>query len=222
VGSRRSRQRGALAGTLLLVALLGLVGCGGSKRAAVTEAAVTVTVVRTVTVEAPPLTEAERRARQALVRAAAEAKKKAAAEAAARAARKAAAAAAAKARAKAAAEKAAAAAAAARKKEAAAVAANAWHKGYAQQDGNVYWEWRHAGICQASATDGCWHLAVITRKGCPSYIGVDANEYRGGAIVGKVHAEQIYGVPSKTVRVFELDADSHGPVTANDVEIVCR
>lgn len=221
-------------GALLLTALLGLVGCGGSRQTAATnpaatKAAATVTVVRTVTVEAPPLTAAERRARQARARAAAAARKKAAARAAAKAAAKARAravakkaAAAAKARARAAAKKAAAEAAAARKKEAATLAANAWHQGYASQDGNVYWKWRHAGICQSAASNGCWHLAVITRKGCPSYVGINVNEYRGSKKVGKVHMEQIFGIPAKTARIFELDANRRGPLTANNVKIACR
>jgi nucleoid-associated protein YgaU len=204
-GKARVLRRAALAGTVCaLAATGGLAGCGGSN-----QAALTVTVTKTVKPPAPKLTPAQRRARQARARAAA-AKKKAAAQARA------------KARAKAAKKAAAAAAAAAAKHRAAVAAANAWHKGYVQQDGNVFWEWRTSGSCEEFATNGCWHIAVITRNGCPSYVGVNANEYKGSAIVGQLLANQGYGIPPKTVRIFELDADQGGPLKAGNVSVDCE
>jgi len=111
-------------------------------------------------------------------------------------------------------------AAAARAEAARIAAANAWHKGYNQQDENVYWKWVNSGSCQDFVQDGCWHVAVITRDGCSSYVGVNANEYQGGSIVGQLLDNQGYGIPAKTPRVFELDADSGG-VKAGDVSIDC-
>jgi hypothetical protein len=99
--------------------------------------------------------------------------------------------------------------------------ANAWHKGYFQQDGNVYWKWSDSGSCAEYAESGCWHVIVITRHGCPSYVAVNANEYEGKAIVGQLLANQGYGIPPKTPRRFELDADK-GNVTASDVSIDCE
>jgi hypothetical protein len=103
---------------------------------------------------------------------------------------------------------------------AAVEAANRWHRGYIQQDGNVFWQWRNGLHCQEFAQSGCWHVAVITRNGCPSYVAVNANEYQGGAIIGQLLDNQGYGIPPKTVRIFELDADTAG-VTAADVSIDC-
>jgi hypothetical protein len=100
-------------------------------------------------------------------------------------------------------------------------AANAWHKGYYQQDENVYWKWVNGNSCQDYAQNGCWHVAVITRDGCPSYVAVNANEYQGSSIVNALLANQGYGIPAKTERVFELDADSNGD-TANNVTIDCN
>jgi hypothetical protein len=100
-------------------------------------------------------------------------------------------------------------------------AANAWHNGYYQQDNNVFWEFRDGASCQDFATNGCWHVAVITRYGCSSYVAVNANEYQGGAIIGQLLDNQGYGIPPRTVRVFELDADTSG-VTARNVTIDCQ
>jgi hypothetical protein len=136
---------------------------------------------------------------------------------------KAKAAAAAKARAKAAArakEARAKAAARARARAAAIAAANAWHRGYTQQDGNIYWKWIKGSSCEDYATNGCWHVGVITRDGCPSYVAVHANEYAGKAIINELLDNQGYGIPAKTARIFELDADQAG-VTAGDVQIDC-
>lgn len=126
----------------------------------------------------------------------------------------------------AAAKRSAAAAAAAAKRAAAAEAArvaaqNAWHKGYFQQDANVYWKWVNGGSCQSFAQYGCWHVEVITDQGCPSYIAVNANEYSGQTIIGSLLANQGYGIPARTPRIFELDADQGGNVTASNVTIDC-
>jgi hypothetical protein len=99
-------------------------------------------------------------------------------------------------------------------------AANAWHLGYIQQDGNVFWRWRSGLDCDEYALIGCWHVEVITRYGCESYVAVQANEYRGGAIISSLLDNQGYGIPPQTPRIFELDADEEG-VTASDLEVEC-
>jgi multidrug efflux pump subunit AcrA (membrane-fusion protein) len=123
--------------------------------------------------------------------------------------------------AKARAKRAALAAARARRRAAEVAAANAWHAGYLQQDGNVYWKWINGGSCQDYAQYGCWHIQVITAYGCSSYVGVNANEYAGGAIINGLLANQGSGIPPRTPRLFELDADQTG-VTANDVKVDCN
>jgi hypothetical protein len=100
-------------------------------------------------------------------------------------------------------------------------AENAWHQGYNQQDDNVYWKWVKGGSCQDFAQYGCWHVAVTTRDGCPSYVAVNANEYRSGTIINSLLANQGYGIPPETPRDFELDADEGG-VTAGNVTIECQ
>jgi hypothetical protein len=112
------------------------------------------------------------------------------------------------------------AAAAAKAQAAAEAAANAWHSGYYQQDENVYWKWLNGRSCVEFASNGCWHVEVITRDGCSSYVAVEANEYQGSSIVGSLLDNQGFGIPPETSRVFELDADMDG-VTANDVQITC-
>jgi hypothetical protein len=104
---------------------------------------------------------------------------------------------------------------------AAVAAANRWHRGYTQQDDNVFWQWRSGGSCADYVQNGCWHVAVITRYGCSSYVAVNANEYQNGAIVNQLLDNQGYGIPPKTVRIFELDSDSAGSATADDVSIDC-
>jgi hypothetical protein len=183
--------------------LLVFLGCGGGS-----QQAANMTATHAVKIAKKTLTPAQRRERQARERTAV-AKAKVAAKARARA------------RARAAKKAAAAAARAAAAHAAYVAAANAWHKGYYQQDDNVYWEWRHNRSCQDYATSGCWHVAVITRGGCQSYVAVNANEYQGGAIIGQLLDNQDYGIPPKTVRVFELDADANG-VTANNLTIDCN
>jgi hypothetical protein len=101
------------------------------------------------------------------------------------------------------------------------VAANAWHQGYTQQDENVYWRWVHGRNCQDYAQYGCWHVEVIARNGCPSYVAVQANEYSGASIINSMLDNQGYGIPPKTSRVFELDADQNG-VTVDDLSVQCQ
>jgi hypothetical protein len=100
-------------------------------------------------------------------------------------------------------------------------AANRWHKGFNQQDGNVFWRWRDNLSCAEYALDGCWHVEVVTRYGCQTYVAVQANEYKGGAIINELLDNQGYGIPPKTSRIFELDADP-GNVTADDLTIDCQ
>lgn len=101
------------------------------------------------------------------------------------------------------------------------LAANRWHRGYFRQDGNVYWRWRDELSCQDYAVDGCWHVEVITRNGCQTYVAVQANENRGHAIVNELLDNQDFGIPPKTRRIFELDADA-GSTEAGNVSIGCE
>jgi hypothetical protein len=110
--------------------------------------------------------------------------------------------------------------AAAKAQAAADAAANAWHRGYNQQDENVYWKWVKGNSCAAYTSNGCWHVEVITRDGCASYVAVNANEYANGQIINSLLDNQGYGIPAQTPRLFELDADQNG-VTAADVKIDC-
>jgi hypothetical protein len=124
------------------------------------------------------------------------------------------------AKAKAAQRKKIAAAKAAEARRARVAAENAWHTGYFQQDENVYWRWINGKSCQEFAENGCWHVEVITRDGCPSYVAVNANEYQDRAIVNELLDNQGYGIPAKTPRVFELDADE-GNVSVGNVSVEC-
>ena len=99
--------------------------------------------------------------------------------------------------------------------------ANRWHRGYIKQDGNVYWRWRDGLSCADYVSNGCWHVEVTTRNGCSSYVAVNANEYRGNAIINALLDNQGFGIPPKTPRIFELDADA-GNVSAGDVQIDCE
>jgi hypothetical protein len=76
-------------------------------------------------------------------------------------------------------------------------AANRWHQGYSQQDGNVFWRWRSGLSCADYVQVGCWHVEVITRSGCSSYVAVHANEYSGGTIINELLDNQGYGIPPK-------------------------
>jgi hypothetical protein len=106
----------------------------------------------------------------------------------------------------------------------AVAAANVWHQGYESQDNNVYWRWSNDGSC-ADYSNGCWHVEVITRYGCQSYVGVQANEYQGSSIIGDLLDNNGNGIPPKTSEMFELDADSSGPsadqLKAGDVKVTC-
>jgi len=99
-------------------------------------------------------------------------------------------------------------------------AENAWHQGYNQQDYNVYWKWLDGHGCAEYALDGCWNVEVITRDGCPTYLGVEANEYQGNAVVGDLLGNNGTGIPPKTPAIIELDADASSD-TANNVKIEC-
>ena len=80
-----------------------------------------------------------------------------------------------------------------------------WHDGYTPQDDNVYWEWRNDLGCKDYASNGCWHIAVITRDGCPNYVAANEDEYRGAAVINQLLDNQSYGIPPQTVRIFESD-----------------
>ena len=75
--------------------------------------------------------------------------------------------------------------------------AKAWHKGYNQQDENVYWKWVSGRSCQ-DVQNGCWHVAVITKNGCRRHFNVVASEYQGGRVVSGLLNDQAYGIPAKT------------------------
>jgi hypothetical protein len=130
----------------------------------------------------------------------------------------------ARAAAKARARAAAAARARAKARAAAVAAANIWHQGYYSQDDNVYWRWVNDRSC-SDYSNGCWHVEVITRYGCQSYVGVEANEYQGSAIIGDLLDNNGNGIPPKTPEMFELDADPSGPsadqLRAGDVKVTC-
>jgi hypothetical protein len=99
-------------------------------------------------------------------------------------------------------------------------AENAWHKGYYEQDTNVYWRWIEGRDC-SDYVDYCWHVEVITRDGCPSYVAVEANEYEGTAVVGDLLDNNGNGLPPKTPAVFELMSQGSGGTKAGDVNITC-
>ena len=100
-------------------------------------------------------------------------------------------------------------------------AGNAWHKGYYQQDENVYWKWISGRSCQ-DVQNGCWHVAVITRDGCRGHFSVVANEYRGGKSAAYTMHDQGEGIPARTPMVFELGSNVVAVTTADDVRIHCN
>jgi hypothetical protein len=59
------------------------------------------------------------------------------------------------------------------------------------------------------------------RDGCQSYVGVEANEYLGNAVVNDLLDNNGTGVPPKTPVVFELDA-SQDDTTLNDLKVQCE
>jgi hypothetical protein len=104
---------------------------------------------------------------------------------------------------------------------------NTWHRGYFpvqtdtyDTDPGAYAKWIRTGSCQDFAEYGCWHVEVIVRDGCPSYVGVEANEYRGNAVVSDLLDNNGTGLPPKTRVIFELDATQAG-TTANDLKVQC-
>jgi hypothetical protein len=102
-------------------------------------------------------------------------------------------------------------------------AMNRWHRGYYRQDYNVYWKWVNGRSCADYALNGCWHVEVVTHEGCPSYLGVEANEYQANAVVGDLLGNNGTGIPPKTPIIIELDSDSDaGGTTAGDVKIDCE
>jgi hypothetical protein len=112
--------------------------------------------------------------------------------------------------------------AAARARAAYKAAANRWHRGYQQQDGNVYWRWRDLGYCNFDQSQYCWTVEVITRNGCPSYVGVNANEYSGGAVINDFLDNQGFGIPPKTRRIFFLGPPDGENTTLSDVTVDCE
>jgi hypothetical protein len=107
--------------------------------------------------------------------------------------------------------------------------ANAWHAGYEPVPTDSYDSNPGAYVkfldpnsfsCDEFAEYGCWKVEVAVRDGCPSYVGVEANEYKGGAIVNDLLDNNGTGVPPKTPVVFELDASQDG-TTVNDVKVQC-
>lgn len=102
---------------------------------------------------------------------------------------------------------------------AAARAQKGWSAGFVRQDANVYW--RSKPGCRGSSGHGCWHVEVTTRDGCPSYIAVQANEYREGAVVNSLRDVYGYSIAPKTPMVFELEADVSGARLA-DVHVDCK
>jgi hypothetical protein len=65
------------------------------------------------------------------------------------------------------------------------------------------------------------HRKACKRYGCPSYVAVNANEYRNGAIINELLDNQGYGIPPKTPRIFELDSDAESETTAGDITVEC-
>jgi hypothetical protein len=98
-------------------------------------------------------------------------------------------------------------------------AANAWHQGYVMLDDTTGIK-RAGGSCADFAQNGCWRFAVITEYGCVNYIGLQANEYSGGAIVAPLLDNSVNGLPAKTPIILELDAQSSGD-TIKDIQVQC-
>ena len=129
----------------------------------------------------------------------------------------------AKAEAVAAAARAKAAAARAKAAAAAAVAANLWHQGYTMYSATLGYKLiNNSQFCVQGGQYGCWNYEVITRYGCPTYLGISGNEVWTQGIVGSVLANNANGVPPETAVQFELDADT-SPVSTvlEDITISC-
>jgi hypothetical protein len=114
-------------------------------------------------------------------------------------------------------------AARARAKAAAAAyaAANRWHQGYLLYSESLAYKWLDPSSfnCSDYALNGCWKIEVIALDGC-SYLEVDSNEMKGGAIVGSLLANQA-NVPPETPVIFELTADADS-VQASAPTITCN
>jgi hypothetical protein len=108
----------------------------------------------------------------------------------------------------------------ARAAAAAYAAANRWHQGYMLYSDSVAYRWLGSSefSCADYALNGCWKIKVVARDGC-SYLEVNANEMKGGSIVGGLLANQT-NVPAETPVIFELDADASG-VSASAPQITC-
>jgi hypothetical protein len=111
-------------------------------------------------------------------------------------------------------------------------AVNAWHAGYNRADGcdefgtctsGVYARFLDSSSfsCEEYIAEyGCWKVRVITRDGCQSYVGVEANEYSGGSIINGLLDNNGTGIPPKTPITFELDA-SQANTTVGDLKVQC-
>lgn len=111
-------------------------------------------------------------------------------------------------------------------------AANAWHAGYFSADGCDDFGTCTTGLyarfldpsefsCEEYMGEyGCWKVRVITRDGCQSYVGVEANEYSGGSIINDLLDNNGTGIPPKTAITFELDASETG-TTVDDLKVQC-
>jgi len=112
----------------------------------------------------------------------------------------------------------------ARAKAAAAAyaAANRWHQGYDLYSDSVAYKWLSPGsvTCAEYTLYSCWKIEVVARDGC-SYLEVDSNEMKGGAIVGQLLANQA-NVPPDTRVIFELDADAANISEASAPTITCN
>lgn len=108
-----------------------------------------------------------------------------------------------------------------------------WHQGYipywtgvaSYSLPTIYWRWKSGG-CASYETE-CWHVDVITRQGCPTYLGVQANVYdhRGGSVVDNILGNDGNGVPPLTPAAVEMDdpnVTTYDPsLVADDVTIQC-
>jgi hypothetical protein len=111
-------------------------------------------------------------------------------------------------------------------------AANAWHAGYDNADGCDEYGTCTTGLyarfldpsefsCEEYMGEyGCWKVRVITRDGCQSYVGVEANEYSGGSIINDLLDNNGTGIPPRTAITFELDASQPG-TTVDDLKVQC-
>lgn len=95
-----------------------------------------------------------------------------------------------------------------------------WRKGYPNYDSETAYR-LVTRPCAGYATNGCWHVQVISRYGCPNYVAVEANEYQNRTIIGSLLDNNANGIPAETPIMFELTSNGDGPSTANDIEVTC-